>query len=44
MDPSLLGGMQIFIATHVIDGSVTGRLSRFRRHLLKGAAAIKPAA
>ncbi|MCP4713646.1 MAG: ATP synthase F1 subunit delta, partial [Deltaproteobacteria bacterium] len=33
-DPSLLGGLQVYIGTYVIDGSVTGRLNRFHKHLL----------
>ncbi|MCP4714954.1 MAG: F0F1 ATP synthase subunit delta, partial [Deltaproteobacteria bacterium] len=43
-DPSLLGGLQVYIGTYVIDGSVTGRLNRFHKHLLDEVGQLKSGA
>ncbi len=35
-DTGLLGGMQLFVGSYIIDGSLTGRLNRLHKHLLAG--------
>jgi F-type H+-transporting ATPase subunit delta len=35
VDATLLGGLQVFLGTYVIDGSVTGRLERMQKYLLE---------
>ncbi len=44
VDKALLGGMQVFIGTYVIDGSVTGRLNRLHKHLLEEVGQLKTVA
>lgn len=34
VDKILVGGLQIFVGTYIIDGSVSGRLNRLQKHLL----------
>lgn len=43
-DRNLLGGMQVFIGSYVIDGSVTGRMNRLQKHLLEEVSRMKSAA
>ncbi len=33
IDKTIVGGLQVFFGTYIIDGSITGRLSRMRKHL-----------
>lgn len=34
-DTTLLGGLQVIIGTHILDGSISGRLFRLHKHLLE---------
>jgi len=43
-DAGLLAGMQVFVGTYVIDGSVKSRLARLRKHLLEETTQLKPVA
>ncbi|MBM4310156.1 MAG: ATP synthase F1 subunit delta [Deltaproteobacteria bacterium] len=43
-DAGLLAGMQVFVGSHVIDGSVKSRLARLRKHLLEETTQLKPVA
>ncbi len=43
-DPGLLAGMQVFVGSYVIDGSVKSRLARLRKHLLEETTQLKPVA
>jgi F-type H+-transporting ATPase subunit delta len=44
LDPKLLGGMQVFVGSYIVDGSLIGRLGRMHRHLLERARQTKQAA
>ncbi len=44
IDPNILGGVKIYTGTNVIDGSVTGRLDSFQKHLLSRMGQLKTAA
>jgi F-type H+-transporting ATPase subunit delta len=44
VDPKLLGGMQVFIGSYIVDGSLTGRLNRMYRHLLERSRQARQAA
>jgi F-type H+-transporting ATPase subunit delta len=44
VDKTLLAGLQIFVGTYVIDGSIAGRLSLFHRHLQHKLGQLKPVA
>jgi len=41
VDKDLLGGVQIFIGPHIIDGSVAARIDRLHKHLLDEVTQIK---
>jgi len=43
-DGTLLGGLQVVIGTYIIDGSVTGRLSRLHKHLLEQSSPVQKVA
>jgi len=43
-DTGLLAGMQVFVGSYVIDGSVKSRLARLRKHLLEETTQLKPVA
>jgi F0F1-type ATP synthase delta subunit len=43
-DAGLLAGMQVFVGSYVIDGSVKSRLARLRKHLLEETTQLKPVA
>lgn len=43
-DRSLLGGMQVFIGSYIVDGSITGRMNRLQKHLLEEVSRTKSAA
>lgn len=44
VDSALLGGIQVVIGTYIIDGSVTGRLSRLHKHLLEQSSPVQTVA
>lgn len=44
IDAGLLAGMQVFVGSYVIDGSVKSRLARLRKHLLEETTQLKPVA
>ncbi len=44
IDPNILGGVKVYMGTNVIDGSVTGRLDSFQKHLLSRIGQLKTAA
>ena len=43
-DASLLGGLQVYIGSYVIDGSLSGRITRLHRHLLDEVRQLKTVA
>jgi F-type H+-transporting ATPase subunit delta len=43
-DAGLLAGMQVFVGSYVIDGSIKSRLARLRKHLLEETTQLKPVA
>jgi len=44
IDPGLLAGMQVFVGSYAIDGSLKSRLARLHRHLLEETTQLKPVA
>ena len=44
VDQSITGGVKIHMGTNVIDGSITGRLDSFQKHLLSRIGQLKTAA
>jgi F-type H+-transporting ATPase subunit delta len=43
-DAGLLAGMQVFVGSYAIDGSLKSRLARLRKHLLEETTQLKPVA
>jgi len=43
LDPSLIGGLQVMVGTHIFDGSVKGRLQRLQKHLLEEVGTMRAA-
>lgn len=41
LDKTILGGIQVFIGTYIIDGSLSGQLTRLHKHLLKNIVQLK---
>ena len=44
LDAELLAGMQVFVGSYAVDGSLKSRLARLYKHLLEETTQLKPVA